>query len=139
MSSTLISRVTSLLCVLVLIGLFVTAIGNAQSTVVFASNFDAVLRVDGEFSQVRSRIEVRDGSSFPVDFQNHKLKVQVSSTSQEEFSVELSILEKSQGAWFEINAESIAFSGTFGIPLEYKWSGVGVQLDLAIVLSRVRR
>ena len=139
MSSTLISRVTFLLCVLVLGGLFVTVTGNAQSTAIFASNFDAVLRFDRKFSQIRSRIEVRDGSAFPVEFENHKLQIHVSSTSQETFSVELSILEKSQGDWFEINAESIEFSGTFGIPVEYKWSGLGVQLDLAIVLSRARQ
>ena len=134
-----ISRITSLLRALVLSGLLVTANGNGQSTAVFASNFDALLRVDGEFSQVRSRIEVRDGSAFPVEFQNHKLQIQVSSTSQEEFSVELTILEKSQGDWLEINVERIAFGGTFGIPIEYKWSGTEVELDLAIVLSRARQ
>ena len=134
-----ISLITSLLRALVLSGLLVTANANGQSTAVFASNFDAVLRVDGEFSQVRSRIEVRDGSAFPVEFQNHKLQIQVSSTSQEEFSVELTILEKSQGDWLEINVERIAFGGTFGIPIEYKWSGAEVELDLAIVLSRARQ
>ncbi len=38
------------------------------------------------------------------------------------------------GAWFEINTDTISFSGTYSIPVEYQWSGVGVQLILALVV-----
>ncbi len=108
---------------------------HAQSTLIFASNYDLVLTVNGDFSRARSRVEVRNEHTFPIEFHNHKIHITVSAISEDRYSIRMSIYEKSLEAWFEINTDTITFSGTYSIPVEYKWSGVGVQLNLALVVS----
>lgn len=112
---------------------------QAQSTMVFASNYDAVLIVDGNQSHVRSRVEIRNGGTFPIQFQNHEVRVQISAVSNDGYRIELSVLEKSGTEWYPVDAEPVSFEGTYSIPFEYKWSGTGVQLDLALVVSPARR
>lgn len=119
--------------------LFIAASGQSESVGVLRSNFDAVLRIDGAFEEVKSRVEVRDGSSFPIHFHDHKIHVEVSSNGEDAYVLNLSILEKSGNTWFTINSTTLKVEGTFGIPLEYKWNGVELELDLAIVISRARR
>ena len=112
---------------------------QAQSTIVFASNYDAVLIVDGNESHVRSRVEIRNGGTFPIQFQNYAVRVQISAVSDDGYRIELSVLEKSGTEWYPVDAEPVSFEGTYSIPFEYKWSGTGVQLDLALVVSPARR
>ncbi len=112
---------------------------QAQSTIVFASNYDAVLVVNGDKSHVRSRVEIRNGGTFSIQFQNHLVRVQISAVSDDGYRIELSVLENSGTDWYPVDSEPVSFEGTYSIPFEYKWSGTGVQLDLALVVSPARR
>ena len=127
-------RATILLCCMI-----VLPVVQAQSTIVFASNYDAVMIVDGNESHVRSRVEIRNGGTFPIQFQNHEVRVQISAISDDGYRIELSVLEKSGTEWYPVDSEPVSFEGTYSIPFEYKWSGTGVQLDLALVVSPARR
>jgi len=130
----MISRATILLCCMIAL-----PVVHAQSTIVFASNYDAVLIVDGNESHVRSRVEIRNGGTFPIQFQNHEVRVQISAVSDDGYKIELSVLEKSGTEWYTVDSEPVSFEGTYSIPFAYKWSGTGVQLDLALVVSPARR
>ncbi len=130
----MISRATLLLCCTIAL-----PVVQAQSTLIFASNYDAVLIVDGNKSHVRSRVEVRNGGTFPIQFQNHEVRVQISAVSEDGYIIKLSLLEKSGTEWYPVDTEPVSFAGTYSIPFEYKWNGTGVQLDLALVVSRARR
>jgi hypothetical protein len=130
----MISRATILLCCMIAL-----PVVQAQSTIVFASNYDAVLIVDGNESHVRSRVEIRNGGTFPIQFQNHEVRVQISAISDDGYRIELSVLEKSGTDWYPVDSKPVSFEGTYSIPFEYKWSGTGVQLDLALVVSPARR
>ena len=127
-------RATILLCCMI-----VLPVVQAQSTIVFASNYDAVMIVDGNESHVRSRVEIRNGGTFPIQFQNHEVRVQISAISDDGYRIELSVLEKSGTEWYPVDSEPVSFEGTYSIPFEYKWNGTGVQLDLALVVSPARR
>jgi hypothetical protein len=107
----------------------------AQSTLIFASNYDLALTTNGAQSRAQSRVEVRNESTFPIEFQKHKIHITVSAISKDQYTITMSIYEKSLGSWFEINAGDISFGGTYSIPVEYKWSGADVHLNLAIVVS----
>jgi hypothetical protein len=130
----MISRTTIFLCCMLAL-----PIVQAQSTIIFASNYDAVLIVDGNESHVRSRVEIRNGGTFPIQFQNHEVRVQISAVSDDGYRIELSVLEKSGTDWYPVDSEPVSFEGTYSIPFEYKWSGIGVQLDLALAVSPARR
>ena len=122
----------------ILFSLLGAAVCHAQSTLIFASNYDLALTVNGELSRARSRVEVRNESTFPIEFHRHKIHITVSAVSEDQYTINMSIYEKSLGAWFEINTEDISFGGTYSIPVEYIWNGAGVQLNLALVVSPKR-
>jgi hypothetical protein len=130
----MIARASLLLCCMIAL-----PVVQAQSTIIFASNYDAVLIVNGNKSHVRSRVEVRNGGTFPIQFESHEVRVQISAASDDGYRIELSVLERSGTEWYPVDAEPVSFEGTYSIPFEYKWNSTGVQLDLALVVSPVRR
>lgn len=122
--------------VFLICSLFFACEGRAQSPLIFSCNYDAVLIVDGSFSQIRSRVQLRNGSMFPIEMQGYKLEIQVTGIPNEDkYTINLSIFKNSQDTWFEVNSQEITFDGSYGIPLEYKWAAIGVKLDLALVVS----
>ncbi len=124
---------------LILCGILGASVGHGQSILIFASNYDLALIVNGELSHSRSRVEVRNESTFPIKFHKHKIEITVSAISEQRYKVDLRIFEKSLGTWFEINTDPISFVGSYNIPIEYKWHNVGVQMDLALVVSPAPR
>ena len=132
-------RIISLSLSAILCSILGASVGHAQSTLIFASNYDLALIVNSELSRSRSRVEVRNGSTFPIEFHKHKIEITVSAISEQQYKVDLRIFEKSLGTWFEINTDPISFVGSYSIPIEYKWHNVGVQMDLALVVSPARR
>ena len=132
-------RITSLSLTAILCSILGASLCHAQSTLIFASNYDLALIVNGELSRSRSRVVVRNESTFPIEFHKHKIEITVSTISEQQYKIELRIFEKSLGTWFEINTDPISFSGSYSIPIEYKWHNVGVQLDLALVVSPALR
>jgi len=107
----------------------------AQSTLIFASNYDLALTTNDAQSRAQSRVEVRNESTFPIEFQKHKIHITVSAISEDQYTITMNIYEKSLGSWFEINADDMSFGGTYSIPVEYQWSSADIHLNLAIVVS----
>ena len=130
----MISRAAILLCCTIAL-----PVAQAQSTLIFACNYDAVLIVDGNKGHVRSRVEVRNGGTFPIQFQNHEVRILISAVSDDGYRITLSLLEKSGTEWYSIDSGPVSIEGIYSIPFEYKWNGSGIQLDLALAVSQARR
>jgi transcriptional regulator of NAD metabolism len=112
-----------------------TASSYVSAAAVFRSNYDVVLTVEGNRYHAQSRAQVRDGHAIPVQFHDYRIEIAISSVSDEEYSVVVNILENSRGSWYQLNDSSLSFEGGFGIPVEYRWSSAGVELDIAIIVS----
>lgn len=118
-----------------LAGLTALAPALPQATLVYASNYDAVLRTDGETGRVRSRARVRDGHAIPVEFGRHKVDIAVSGRAAGRVEIELRLFEKSGGSWYPINSGKVSFLAQLETPVEFTWAGAGIELDLALVVS----
>jgi hypothetical protein len=63
----------------------------------------------------------------------------------DKYRVELTLLERTDDGRFaradstyvQVNPAALTFDGTFGIPLEFKTDIAGVELDLAMAVSRL--
>ncbi|MDH3747700.1 MAG: hypothetical protein OER97_05795 [Gammaproteobacteria bacterium] len=126
---------TALLRFLTIACIFVTAVGVAESTLIFATNFDLKLTVGGETSEAQNRVKVRNGSTIPIEFQRHRVDVAIAEASADEFRANLRIYEKTEGEWYLLNAASLSFVGSYGSPTAYEWNIGEISLDLAIVVS----
>ena len=111
----MISRATILLCCTIAL-----PVAQAQSTLIFACNYDAVLIFDGNKGHVRSRVEVRNGGTFPIQFQNHEVCILISAVSDDGYRITLSLLEKSGTEWYSVDSGPVSIEGIYSIPFEYK-------------------
>jgi hypothetical protein len=117
---------------------FLTAVALADSeqrSLIFVANYDARLSVSGAYYEVQMQAKVRNGSTFPIDFQNHKLNITVTEIPGGKYLAKLNILELSQNSWFTVNAEPLSFEGSYAAPVEFKWAVGEFSLDLAIAIS----
>lgn len=127
---------SKLVAALALFGLLLSASApGVNSPRVFSCNYDLKLVVDGNLGQIRSRSLVRDGHAIPMEFQNHKVEVFVTSADGAEIDLAITLFEKSGEHWYEINPEPLKFSGSLGIPMQFEWVDSGLGLDIAIVVS----
>ena len=110
-----------------------------SAAAVFRSNYDVVLTVEGNRYHAQSRAQVRDGHAIPVQFHDYRIEIAISSVSAEEYSVAVNVFENLRGSWYQVNDDGLSFGGGFGIPVEYRWSIAGVELDIAIVVSVLRQ
>lgn len=100
-------RISSLSLSAILCCVLSASVCHAQATLIFASNYDLALIVNGELSRSRSRVVVRNESTFPIQFHKHKIEITVSAISEEQYKVDLRIFEKSLGTWFEIYSDFV--------------------------------
>ena len=107
--------------------------------VVFRSNYDVILTVEGNRYHSQSRSQVRDGHAIPIVFHDYRIELAVSSATDEKFSVVVTIFEYLRGSWYQMDIDSLSFEGGFGIPVEYRWNSARIELDIAIVVSVLRR
>ncbi len=107
----------------------------AQSTLVMATNYDAVLVVSGNESRITSRSKVRNGSTIPVQFHKHRINITLAEAEPGEFRAEINIFERTPDGWFLINTDPLSFGGAYTTPVEYHWRLGEVYLNLAIVVS----
>lgn len=110
-----------------------------SAAAVFRSNYDVVLTVEGNRYHAQSRAQVRDGHAIPVQFHDYRIEIAISSVSDEKYSVAVNVFENLRGSWYQVNDDGLSFGGGFGIPVEYRWSNAGVELDIAIVVSVLRQ
>jgi len=108
---------------------------SAQSTLVLATNYDAVLVVGESESRITSRSKVRNGSTIPVQFTKHRINITLSEGAPGEFQAELNVFERTPDGWYLINTDPLKFGGTYTTPVEYQWRLGEIYLNLAIVVS----
>lgn len=106
-----------------------------ESTIIFASNYDAQFTVEGVLSHKQSRVKVRNGSTFPIEFQSHRIDVTLSTAADDEYEASLRLYEKTDRKWYLVNTEMIVFIGSYSAPAVYEWRIDNISLDLAIVVS----
>ena len=107
----------------------------AQSTLVLASNYDAILVVGESESRITSRSKVRNGNTIPIQFQKHRINITLSEPAPGEFRAEINIFERTPDGWYLINDDPLKFEGDYMTPVEYQWRLGEVHLNLAIVVS----
>ncbi len=107
----------------------------AQSTLVFATNYDAILVVGESESRITSRSKVRNGNTIPVQFQKHRINITLSEVAPGEFKAEVNVFERTPDGWYLINTDPLLFGGDYTTPVEYQWRLGEVYLNLAIVVS----
>lgn len=122
------------LCVC-LLSVFGASVVSAQSTLVFTTNYDAVLVVGGNESRITSRSKVRNGSTIPIQFQKHRINIKLSEVAPGEFKAEVNVFERTPDGWYLINTDPLLFGGDYTTPVEYQWRLGEVYLNLAIVVS----
>lgn len=115
----------------------VTLADSEQRSLIFIANYDARLNVSGTYYEVQMQAKVRNGSTFPIDFQHHRLDITVAEIPGGKYLATLNILERSQNSWFTVNTEPLSFEGSYAAPVEFKWAVGEFSLDLAIVISIV--
>lgn len=113
----------------------VCGVGHSESDTVFFCNYDVVLTVDDSVGQINSRARVRDGHAIPIEFQHHKIDIRVAAGGDDSVEFAITLFEKSEEHWYQINPEPLLFAGELGIPLQYQWSEGDLSLDVAISVS----
>ena len=108
---------------------------SAQSILVFATNYDAILVVGESESRITSRSSVRNGSTIPIQFQKHRINITLSGAEPGEFRAEINIFERTPDGWYLINTDPLSFGGAYTTPVEYQWRLGEIYLNLAIVVS----
>lgn len=127
---------TTTILIFLILGIAPNYVG---AEVVFRSNYDVILTVEGNRYQSQSRAQVRDGHAIPIVFHDYRIELAIFSASDEKFSVVVTVFEILQGNWYQMDIDSLSFEGGFGIPVEYRWNSARIELDIAIVVSVLRR
>jgi len=120
-------------------GLFLSANSVAQSTLVYTANYDVKLIVAGETSHITSQARVRDKSTIPIDFQEHRIDVTVTNSGSGRYSAFVDVFEKTESDWNRINTEDLSFEAVYGAPVQIQWSDDGISMDFAIAVSILHR
>ena len=107
----------------------------AEDSRVFACNYTVSLKVDGESFVVTLQTRVRDGSHIPIDAQDVRLRMRVSTASTEKALIELILLERTNSGWAEIYPEPPSFETTLGEPVEFNYSDDIAEIDVALIVS----
>jgi len=108
-------------------------IGRAE-TVLFC-NYDVLLTVDDSVGQINSRARVRDGHVIPIEFKDYKIDIRIASSAEEGVDFAITLFERSEEYWYQINPEPLQFGGELGIPVQYQWRDGHLSLDVAISVS----
>jgi len=130
---------TAINFVICLGGLSLSASSMAQSTLVYTSNYDVKLVVAGETSHITHQARVRDKSTIPIDFQEHRIDVTVTNIGSGRYSAFVDVFEKTESDWNRINTEDLSFEAVYGAPVQLQWSDDGISMDFAIAISILHR
>ena len=123
------------LCVLV----SVVAPTYSMAQTVFAADYHVVLTIHDTQYIARSKVRVEDGHIIPVEFEHHRVDLEVSSYKGDMFLVSVTIFERSNGMWVQKDdADPGAFGGRIGSFHGFDWNGDDMRLNMAITVSIVR-
>jgi hypothetical protein len=136
---TKVKRIAGTRIALCLVGLFFTAISQAQLTVVLVSNYDAKLLVAGESHHITNQVRVRNGRTFPIEFQEHRIDVSIVSIGDGKYRATLNVFDRKESRWSEITTDDLTFEALFAAPVVYQWKSGDVSLDLGIAVSIFHR
>jgi hypothetical protein len=125
------ATVATVLAVLV----FACGVARTESAAIFFCNYDVLLTVGDSVGSINSRARVRDGHVIPIEFQNHKIDILVAGGGDSGVEFAITLFEKADEHWYQVNPEPLRFAGELGIPLQYEWSSGGLSLDVAISVS----
>ena len=118
--------------------LFVYQAGVAEDDLIFFCNYDVLFTADDSIGQINSRARVRNGHALPIEFQDHKIDIVVAEAGEGRVELGITLFERSDEYWYQINPEPLKFGGVLGIPMQYQWSDEGLSLDIAISVSDQR-
>jgi hypothetical protein len=131
----LLKTVNALFAILAVVGGLGATSAIAQNELIFIANYDAKLYVGDNRGEIQMQAKVRNGSTFPVDFQDYRLDVTVSELADGQYRAILNIFERVDGEWYRVNNNDISFDGAYSIPVEYKWNVGDMTLELAISVA----
>lgn len=125
--------------VIAIASLFVFQAGRSEDELIFFCNYDVLLTVDDSVGQINSRARVHAGHAIPIEFQHHKIDIVVADAGEGHVELGITLFERSDEYWYQINPEPLKFGGVLGIPMQYQWSDGILSLDIAISVSDQRR
>ncbi len=82
---------------------------------------------------------MRDGHIIPIQFQRYKIEMKISSLDDDRFEVIITIFEKIDRSWVQLDADPQGFGGSLGTPVEYRWNHDDIRLNIAIIVSELRQ
>lgn len=120
---------------ILVVGLGTFANSAAQPTVIHIANHDVKLTVAGELQHITSQAKVRDGRSFPVNFQAYRLDIGISNIGDGAYLASVNIYENTDDGWYKVNVDELSFEAAYAAPTQFKWNVGDVSLDLGIAVS----
>jgi hypothetical protein len=103
--------------------------------VILMANFQATLRAGAQLRQMKGQAKVRNGSKFPIEFDDFRILVSLTQVSAAEYAADLVIEELSNREWVPINADAVFFRSSYSAPTEFEWAYNDYFLELAIAIS----
>jgi len=120
---------------MLVVGLGAITNSQAQPTVIFIANHDVKLTVAGELGHITSQAKVRDGRSFPVNFETYRLDIGISNIGNGSYLASVNIYENTDDGWYKVNVDELSFEAAYAAPTQFKWSVGDISLDLGIAVS----
>ena len=114
---------------------FLSQEASAQQTLVLISNHDAKLLVAGESHHITNQAKVRNGRTFPIEFQKYRIDITIRNIGDGEYHATLELLERTDIGWYRITPDDLSFDAMYAAPIQYQWQAGDISLDLAIAVS----
>jgi|GEM_PF-4255251 len=109
----------------------------ASEEVVLMANYHATFRAGAQFRQMKAQAKLADRSQFPIEFDDFRIFVSLTSLSPNEYSADLTIEELTNAGWRSINPDTTTFRSSYSVPTEFKWELESYSFELAIAVSIV--
>jgi hypothetical protein len=91
--------------------------------------------VAGETHHITNQAKVRNGRTFPIEFQAHRIDITVRNIGNGKYRATLEFLEQTDTGWHRIATDDLSFEAMFAAPVQYQWQAGDMSLDLAIAVS----
>ncbi|MFQ5610003.1 MAG: hypothetical protein ACE5F8_07010 [Woeseiaceae bacterium] len=102
---------------------------------VLTANYDARLTVAGAKFHVTSQAKVRNGRTFPIDFQDHRIDVTISTLGDGKYRAYVNVFERHDNDWRKVTRDELEFEAAFAAPIQFEWAEGELSMDVAIAVS----